>query len=430
MPPFRYADEPQHWARCLQIAKGEWRGERQGEKVGGELPTDVSIFWSDFYQSMLDGNRPSLDLLRRRHAEYPPLDLHSASQQFLVFEAQAIYFPMPYLPQVLGIRLATFFGANALQVLYATRFSVLVVCSLLIALAIFLTPPIAKPWIFLFGTLPMVAYQSTSVSADGLTNASALLVTSLVLRRLLEGPLSVLWRGIGFVMCLVLAVSKSCYFPLIAPFCYLQFPDGVSKRTRLGVTALCLAILFGFTLWWTESTRPLVSLGKLTNADAQLAAILRNPFIFVFLYLKTILMMPLWWFETTVGIFGWHDIRLPSVVIAAIATLLGLNAFNLSAAIISIAPPHLAMARTLSWISSFGAAGLVFLGTIMLTVEVGGQSMAPPAGRYFIPALIVSSAFLPIRRKVKWKVDSPVCLWSFAIGGFFATAIQIFRTLY
>jgi len=42
-PPFGGADEPAHWYRAYQVSEGTFRAERDGDRVGGLLPTSLRL---------------------------------------------------------------------------------------------------------------------------------------------------------------------------------------------------------------------------------------------------------------------------------------------------------------------------------------------------------------------------------------------------
>src|SRR6185503_5661800 len=120
-PPFQVHDEFQHFLRSYQLSEGQIWGVQQGERVGSVLPSSLPEFiertWGTLklFEIPPVGEHPLTDVLTELQR---PLD--PQRREFVEFYGAAVYSPLPYLPQVVGISIARFFEASPIALLYAS----------------------------------------------------------------------------------------------------------------------------------------------------------------------------------------------------------------------------------------------------------------------------------------------------------------------
>ena len=179
--PFQIQDEKHHFWCSYNISKGDMVASREGEKVGGKIPKTVAslpitynYLWShpevrvDRDALWADFNRP----------------LEAEDEIFEDFFYQGYYAPIVYFPQAAGISLGRMAEWSALKLMYAGRISALLCWITIVFIAIRITP--VFKWVFvLVALLPRSLSLSESLSADGPTNAMALLLTAVIMRKIL-----------------------------------------------------------------------------------------------------------------------------------------------------------------------------------------------------------------------------------------------------
>jgi len=296
-PPFQVPDEPQHFYRAYQIAQGSLWGTLRGNSAGAMLPSSLSTLAMEFTRT--HDNAVQVPVLPHplvaTLAELGrPLD--PGQRTFTNFAAAAIYSPLGYLPQALGIVIGRAAGAGPLG---------------LISYAVWLMP--VRPEVAaLAGLLPMGLYEYASASADASVIACAFLVTALGLRCQVTGRMNVLsaiiLAGAGTVVCSV----KPPYAPLLV--------IGLSALARRGRDwrlaswhAAIVAVALGVTLAWLASALPLMVPWPQANPAGQLHEMLVHPLHFLAVLRRTYFSSRGYiLYLSAIGVLGWFTLTLPA----------------------------------------------------------------------------------------------------------------------
>lgn len=188
IPAYQGADEPAHLNRAYQISGGGFVAERRGDLVGGVLPASMKV----------------------RHGPLRPDQL-----TFVDFRNTAPFPPVAYLPHALAIALGRMLMLPPVVLLYLGRVAGLLTALTLVYVAIRITP-VAKHVFVLLALMPLAIRQMSMVTADSVTNATALLFLAMLLRlSAAPGPLRGGSTMAGLVLCsLAVALAKLAYFPL------------------------------------------------------------------------------------------------------------------------------------------------------------------------------------------------------------------------
>jgi uncharacterized membrane protein len=238
VPPVVTFDGPSHFRRAQQVSEGRMTSERFSERAaGGDLPAGscefVDRLWNSYW-----GKR---DFMNRR--EWARISDETASltgTRRVEFTNTAVYSPVNYIFQALGIRLA---GLAAHSPLFETRMASgfnLAGYLLLVVLAIELTPHFQRGFL-LIATSPLMVVQAASVSADAINFALPLLFVAWTWRLVAAvGP--PLRRDLAGVLLLALPIALLKPTAVAVLFCLLSVPTGQfgSPLRRMG----CLAATF------------------------------------------------------------------------------------------------------------------------------------------------------------------------------------------
>ena len=201
-------DETRHFYRSYQIAEGNFIPEfnEQTQEGGGILPEGLDLF-SD-YNTLADTVN---NFDRVPNAE---------SDRWYEFSNTSTYTAVPYLASSLGIFMAQLFTDNILMMAYAGRVFNLLMFVIITGIAIKYLP-FGKP----LGAIACLSYmglqEAASLSADGLTTASAfaLFVFVLYLRYGTKKPMTRLQTVLLYILPIVVSLCKVIYVPV----CLLLF---------------------------------------------------------------------------------------------------------------------------------------------------------------------------------------------------------------
>jgi uncharacterized membrane protein len=188
IPAYQGADEAAHLRRAYQISTGQLVAERRDDLVGGMLPAS----------------------LKGRAGPLRPDE-----RTFVDFRNTAVYPAVPYLPHAIVIAVGRMLMLSPVTLLYVSRVAGLLTALTLVCVAIRITP-VAKHVFVLLALAPLAIRQMSMVTADGVTNGTALLFVAMLLRLCAAPKPS---RGgstvVSLVLCAVaLSVSKLAYLPL------------------------------------------------------------------------------------------------------------------------------------------------------------------------------------------------------------------------
>lgn len=392
IPPGQGLDEPNHFYRVYQVSTGQLVSQRLGNDVGGVLPACAVE-----YLRQMDGVATSPTAFAWPAFAMGARECDPAATTFVDFANTAVYSPVSYLPQVLGVAAARLAGAPLPWLFVAGRVAGLMAYLALVYLALRLAPA-GRIVILVVGLMPMALTSASEYSADGMTIALSLVLVAGVIRCCTDPETT--WRTfvLAGAAALGLALSKSTYF-VLAPLLLLVpgrlFPSGrVALAARVAVVG---AIGLAAVGWYLE-VGPL-ALGRVVNGidpHAQIQYILGHPLRYVRLVAMT-LLGPTTTYFTWPGFVAWVGFTRnaaagtpqPPIVVV----LLGF-------VILALAYRH-ELARPLRWSAglvvragwpvALVVANMVLIVTVLYLTDavVGTRVYWHVHGRYFLPLAAV-----------------------------------------
>jgi uncharacterized membrane protein len=273
IPPFQGLDEVSHFLHTYSISGGALVATRKGVNAGTVLPACLPAYGFGLYAQ---ATRPGAF----HPSDYFTLPAGCASRPnaFTLYNNTAVYSPVSYVPQAIGVAIARSLGAPLPIVFYAGRLFALLAYVGLVSLALSIATH-GKRAILVVGLMPMSLVLGSQYSADGMTIAYALLLVGAVIHCLCDPRAT--WRGFLLVVAAAttLALSKSTYFAL-APLLLLVpnrlFPTGWSAvAAKVGALSL-IGLLVGF---WYLQVRGIAPNGVIPGVDQRLQVeyILHHP---------------------------------------------------------------------------------------------------------------------------------------------------------
>ena len=376
LPMGQVPDEPLHLCRAFEISEGQFFTPVADGKVGSYLPKDI-MKTSQGYGDVIE---------RFRTAR-----LNDANREFLNYPTSALYIPLVYAPQALGIFIFRLFTDNSMIVLYGVRLFNYLAGTAIIYYAIKLIP-YGKLAVMVMALLPMMVNQSVSASADVLTNALAIFSVAYALYLANNG--SVLKKRQLAVLAsslILLSMCKIVYFLFAFIVIILSNSQFTSKKTAIAYK-ICipfLAVLLN-VVWFLYTTRYFFDAREGVDIIGQITYVLTNPFRYVNVLIRTISDFTQKYLENMAGSsLGWFSIPcnylgFGTALFVLVTVLLGYSQNRYSDKI-----------KVIMFLVFAGTIVLIFSALYAQWTPVGNSVVLGVQGRYFIPLLLPLACFIP-----------------------------------
>jgi len=303
IPPFQSPDEPAHLNRAFLLSKGEIFLKTEGGVTGGYLNEGLIKYEKEFeFLPFNPNSRLSVDKFKESFS----IDW-SDKRSFLGLPNTAQYFPFIYIPQAVALTIGEWCSFPVAFSYYLSRLFCLLISIMIIYFAAIIYPmPVLAAACFL---TPMSFFQLGSASIDGLAFSLFALVGSIFMNlaccsnteRVEKRRLLIL----GTFLIIVLTTTR-LNFICIALLPFVLFLR--SREIRFLLSSFSILVFSG--LW---STYVFINVkGAITrdvSSSEMLAYYLSHPFIFVKVFINTILNYDLvrYYWKMFVGVIGWLD---------------------------------------------------------------------------------------------------------------------------
>ena len=422
-PPFQVPDEINHWYRAFQISSGQLLAEKHDDRLGGYVP-----------QSIVEITKPFLGLRWNMNAKTSSqtikdafdIDFKGDQIVFMDFPNTALYSPVSYFPQAMGILLGRTLSLGPLSIFYLARLMTLLIWVALIGYAI-KTIPRYQWLLFLLALLPMSVFINMSLSADMVTNTISFVIIACILKFALDDSkfssrrlLVVFLLGIG------LASAKIVYTPLILLIFLVPEHKYESRGHQWFVYTFLLITGFGAAYFWSDlinnaytsyadynpAFRENLDLVKCGNIQEQMNFILTHDFYILKVFFKSLRHTFDMYYEGYVGTFGWLDTKMPgwSIFITYLVIIIASVFPTRAESRIGPSQKLTLLAITLMTVA------LVLLSQHLTWDCIGSDVIGTIQGRYFIP--IFPLLFFCLRRNYigsGWFIQGTIIVWTIFI---------------
>lgn len=307
--PFQAPDEGAHFMRAYHVSQGNLMTSRRGDSVGGWIPKSVANAPAR-YEYLI--GHPELRLKFEQLTTDLTVSLDQENKAFFDFFTMALYAPIVYFPQAVGIIMARGCGLSPLQMMYIGRISTLLCWIAVLFVAIRIVP--LFKWAFvLLALMPRSLFQASSLSADGPTNALSMLLTALMLRAIFTKQLNLgTWEALFILLTSVLlSMAKQVYLPLVG--LVLLIPEGRFNgwRNKIIFCGIVLGAAVLASGLWSMAIRDFYRPWKEANAPEQMSLLMARPWIFPVIAVKSFLVTWKSLAFSLVGVLGFLDVWLP-----------------------------------------------------------------------------------------------------------------------
>ncbi len=255
-PLFTGSDEHNHYYRIYEIANGTLVTPTN-EVIGSKLPTSL-------YKTFVDTDSDPIN--RNARVKYKnivtmskiPLNKNEIEQYGKGFEKEynntALYSPIQYLPQVLGMKIGIIFNLNPFFIGMLARVFNLISYIIIGAWAFYKLPKF-KTFSFILMTSPMILSNATTLSADAFTNIIIFLFISYIMYFI---DTSKKIKKIDYVTLLILSVfiagCKIVYLPIITLLLLIPKKSFSSKKQKYIFSFSSIILASVISLMWMNNT--------------------------------------------------------------------------------------------------------------------------------------------------------------------------------
>lgn len=323
-------------------------------------------------------------------------------QQSKVFAA--LYPPLPYIAPASVMFIGKFFKLSPLDLIHVGRLLNLLLYSLIVYMAIKLTP-VHKWVLFLLALMPVTLYEAASLSADSFTIAICFLLIALIFKFAFDQEKKeVTMRDISiiFLLGLMIALSKQIYILLLLLFFSIPLYKFENRQKKLliflGVSVPLLLIIEG---WCFMIQGSYVPISDQVSVQGQILFILSNPIAFILTFLNTLLQYSHYYLVSFVGTFGWLDTGLDTplpgmLVYIYLITLILVSLIDNNHFIVNLKQKLVSLT---TFMLLFAA---IFVAEYVAWTAVGGSIIDGIYGRYFIP---IAPLFFLLFYNIRFKFD-------------------------
>lgn len=387
IPPLQSPDEGSHLERIYLLGKGQLMLETpEGQSSGGMIDSGLRSYLRAF--STLSG-KPDQKVSREQLDEASNLRW-SGTKEFDTPTGTGYYFPIIYLPQVVGLALGEALDWTVDASYKAARFFVLLSATMILAWAFTIhRPPIIAAALLV---LPMSLFQFSTATIDGISTAVFILAISCFSRMAIDKQKSKKYLSYILIGCVLIVTSSRAHaLPLFA----LIFASYFYTRDRkaLAASLACLVVVLSWLMLSIKLTTNLTFQGA-PSAATIAAYYIKDPIALARVLFHTLTdeTLQTFYLQSFVGILGWLDSKFSADIYGYIYALI-IIIFTLS--ILTCRTKNISIYRALLIVCSIASIGLTFVALL-----IQWNSLQHPAsiiqgvqGRYLlIPALLLAYA--------------------------------------
>lgn len=307
LPPFQSVDEASHFYRGYEIISGKLVAQKVNGQVGEYLPSSLDELASkyNFLIRNVDEKISVNYILKSSN-----IKLNKNELQFINFQNTALYSPVCYLTQIPGMYIAKSLNGSPLLMFYLGRISNLLFFTLIIYFAIKIIP-FYKLTTMLLALMPMTLSLAGSLTSDVVVIGFNFLWVAILLKLIFEKKQINNFQIIFLILFSLILVLSKHYFMLI-PLIFL-LPMKIFQKMYKYFTCVFGVLLISFLgiiLWQNIINHLTFDMNSNANSAKQLAFILNNPFSYLVILLKTLVIKTPRIIITMIGVLGWQDTRL------------------------------------------------------------------------------------------------------------------------
>ncbi len=383
VPPFMTPDETTHFKRAYSVSLGTIWPEYDNGIPGFWAPASAQTAIDRYFDPELE----PLSLAYTWQELHRPLE--PEIQKFIQFRPEAIYSPLGYLPQVIGIAIGRSLNATPIAMLFLARLVNLALTMGLILWAIRIMP-VGKAALLLVALLPMTQHLLASASPDSITIAGGMLFCAALLRAYLDDD----WRASRVLLILIagtlMCSTRSAYAPLLAAgsgVVFLGFFQSWRWLVAIAQGVASIAVFYGSALWLNSVGALANSSRAGTDPQAHMELLKSDPVSTVAYLLNSLVHTAPQLIQGMLGHLSWSNLTLYTWQYLLLIALFPISMIAVSQTS-STVRRHLNLLSTL-WVLFLIAlvVMVIELGLFLIWTPVGAPFVEGVLGRYYLPFL-------------------------------------------
>lgn len=379
-PPFQSPDEPVHLSRAYSVATG------QIILKGGQVDIDKNLVQ---FKNLNENIRFHYDQKRTKEQEIQLRSIKWSNENMSEgIAGSAVYLPILYLPQGIGLLLGKLFNLSIYHSYELAKLFSLISCIFLIWISSKFYPIPALAYIFI--AMPMSIFQISSSSPDGLSFSISFLIGSILIK-ILENKVFdkklIYILAISLVSLVTIRINLFPIFLLI----FLIFIQSKEVNENKGMFVILLSFLL--SLGWIILAYKTIMIDSNGSGNFNQSGMTATDKILYFLSHKKEFFMFFvntflnekemsWQYKHFIGVLGWSDTHLEKWMY-----------YYLTIIIFIISALTIKLNRICKDIFPFVIFFIVILFTFFILLVTWTDLSSPiivgVQGRYFIPFAII-----------------------------------------
>lgn len=274
MPLGRAHDELRHFTRSYEVSRGGFLSQVIDGEVQSELPIAVSKLYNDVGWRKITYN----DIKDNITKEINKDDTIKTEMKYT-----AVYSPIQYLPQAVGIFMADLVTDNVFVLAYSARVFNMILALVLLYFSIKIIP-FGKKLILILSMIPIVLEGICSMSPDALTISISILFIAYILKIIYnkeESKMGFKEKFILLMMALVIALCKIVYLPIVGMILLIPKERYKSNKDKMFYIALVFVLAIVLSLGWFVIANNYLSISSEGNSGGKIISIIKNPLQFI-----------------------------------------------------------------------------------------------------------------------------------------------------
>ena len=275
MPVFKSHDEDAHWLRIYDISLGNFLTSTEYSELFQEGATNypAAVLPRAVYGIVDKSYEGSSS------KEIFNIKLNTEDNVIFAMPTTAIYAPIQYLPQAMGVAIARLFTDRPIIMAYVARLMNIIMSFTTLYFAIKFMP-FGKKILLVIISIPIALEGFTSLSPDAMTISFSFLFIAYVFHLAFEKKdEKITYKQVGIIAFLgcILALCKIVYLPIVGLVMLLPKTKFSSKKSQIiHITAIIAVAIIINLIWLSISTSYLAEYKEGRPVD-QLEMLMSNP---------------------------------------------------------------------------------------------------------------------------------------------------------
>lgn len=395
-PMYTGSDEFNHFYRIYEIAEGRMITPIVEGNVGGDLPSSLKEAKVEKPEEIKYYHLPQM------------IQIKLNPEERIIYSGEyvntALYPPIQYLPQLIGVELGRLLQLNPYWIGMLGRVTNLAFYIILCAFAIKIVPK-NKLFVMLLLLTPTVLSTAATLSADVFTNSLIALFIAYILKFIYTKERIKKKEYVLFtILILCVSICKIVYLPFVFLSLFIPKECFSSKKQKILYHIITIGIGMILSMVWLSVTNSYFAI-YYTNSAAQKQFIFSHLVSYFFIVLRTYAEQFVSLFMNMMAGTDIYQAQLsiyPIISISFLAMLLLAIRDNISNKV----------PKVMKWVSGLICLAVMGLSATAVYIQVTAQFIAlenPVAvglqGRYFIPLLLLSIVFFNQKERKNEKRD-------------------------